>query len=139
MTTIATDGKSMAGDGQACVESMVTTFDRVKVHRLPDGALLGCAGDSGEIIAFRKWLVEGGKHPRLKELSALLLRTDGVLLYYCEFEEPSVMSIPAAIGSGRAIAIGAMEAGASPERAVEIAAKRDTGTGGMITALHLDP
>lgn len=139
MTTIATDGKSMAGDGLACVEDMATTFDRVKVERLPDGALLGCAGDSSEIRAFKKWLIEGGKHPRLREFCALLLREDGVLLYYGEREDPSAMGLPAAIGSGCAIAIGAMEAGASPEKAVHIAAKRDLGTGGTITTLTLAP
>jgi ATP-dependent protease HslVU (ClpYQ) peptidase subunit len=48
------------------------------------------------------------------------------------------MNVPAAIGSGSLLALGAMEAGVSPEQAVGIAAKRDIGTGGKITVLHLD-
>lgn len=127
----------MAGDGLACVEGMATTFDRVKVLRLPDGSLLGCAGDSCEIASFRRWLADGGKHPRLKAFAALCLRPDGSLDYYAEGPEPSKMGLPAAIGTGEQIAIGAMEAGASPGRAVRIASKRDPHTGGEITVLSL--
>lgn len=137
MTTVATDGVSMAGDGMACTEQFITTFDRRKVHRMGDGSILGCAGNSSQIREFLKWKREGGKHPRLKDFAALHLLTDGTLDYYGDDPEPTKMNLPAAIGSGAAIAIGALEAGADATTAVEIASKRDPHTGGTVTSLWM--
>jgi len=139
MTTIATDGKSMAGDGLACADHAITTFDRVKVSRLPDGSLLGCAGDSAHIIRFRKWLADGGSYPKVRNFAALHLQTDGSLRYYGDDPEWSAMSLPAAIGSGAAFALGAMDAQASPSWAVACASLRCPYTGGTITDLKLEP
>lgn len=46
--------------------------------------------------------------------------------------------VPAVTGSGGAIALGAMLAGATPAQAVAIAIQRDTGSGGQITVETLN-
>lgn len=136
MTTIATDGHSMAGDG------LLTAGDErvgytVKVHRTPDGRIFGAAGPSAECALFERWML-GGERPELSEkFCALVLTPEGQCFYLCDKLEPVKLIVPQAIGSGGAYAIGAMLAGASPEEAVRIAMQRDTGTGGDVTALCL--
>jgi hypothetical protein len=139
VTTIATDGKTMAGDGRTCRDDLVTSEVSVKIHRLADGSLFGGAGISHETRALRDWLDKGGEGspPKAKDLAALVLKPNGELWYYCNDSAPSLTSAPNAVGTGEQLAIGAMEAGASPERAVEIASRRDVHSGGKVTSLSL--
>lgn len=141
MTTIATDGKSMAGDGRATRGSLVTFGDAVKVFRLSDGSLLGGAGEAHSVHDLREWLDGGcsGKRPKTPDVAMLHLKANSECWVYYNNVSPTKTGLPAAVGSGDHLAIGAMEAGKTPEQAVEIAAKRDTNTGGKITVLHLEP
>jgi ATP-dependent protease HslVU (ClpYQ) peptidase subunit len=140
MTTIATDGKSMAGDGMISCDG--TVFDRnfVKVHRLRDGRIAGVCGSAYDIEPFCMWLEEGGDKPKLSDgFEALVLDLQGGCRSYnsdCQsLREPTIT----ASGGGKDFALAAMDAGASPERAVEIACDRALGTGGKITVLHIEP
>jgi ATP-dependent protease HslVU (ClpYQ) peptidase subunit len=137
VTTIATDGFAMAGDGQAEAMDTIIAFNRAKIRRLPDGSLFGMAGRSADSETLSRWLIEGGKKPKLGSLSALRLYPDGRLEWISELCDPIQIDAPCAVGSGMDYALGAMDAGASPERAVRIAARRDPGTGGAITVLHI--
>lgn len=139
MTTIATDGRSMAGDGARFMNDIQRSSTVEKVVRLPDGSLLGCSGDSPDCEAFRQWVVGGqvGPRPSAKSLSALHLQPDGTLLYYSVRGLGVTAEAPAAVGSGNELALGAMLAGVSPKRAVEIAAERDPFTAGRILSLRL--
>lgn len=137
MTTIATDGRSMAGDGLVTSNGTVFGSACQKVHRLPDGRLVGMTGPVYNQQIFLDWLASGGDAPKLLEgFESIVLGPDGALSYdehcHCYPEE-----LPTAAGSGRQIAIGAMEAGATPAQAVEIACRRNTETGGQITVLYL--
>jgi ATP-dependent HslUV protease subunit HslV len=116
----------------------IVASNRPKVRRLPDGSLFGMAGRSidGDVLA--AWLVEGGKKPKVESLSALRLLPNGTLHYISEVCDPVEIDAPCAVGSGGDFAIGALDAGLSAEEAVAIAMKRDPGTGGKITVLHLD-
>ena len=134
MTTVATDGRTMAGDSLTNAGGIVTRL-APKVHRLPDGRIFGCSGVTVDCLKFEAYLRDGGEQPKVgDEWSALVLNTDGTVDYYDEGFIPVRYLLPAAIGSGREIALGAMYAGATPTQAVEIAAKVDTCTGGPITS-----
>lgn len=140
MTTIATDGRSMAGDGQRAHRGTITNMAAIKVTRLPDGSVFGRAGSVAYGDMVTEWLSTGGPAPEYKGdagFSALHLRTDGTLYLIGEECLPSQIEAPYAVGSGMDIAIGAMRAGASPRRAVEIAIDCDPGTGGTITEVSL--
>lgn len=142
MTTIATDGKSMAGDGQREVRGTISTRNAEKVRRLSDGSVIGTAGDSACGCALIEWLEGGGDAPKLEPESgfnALQLTSDGKVFIYDKHCMPMPVEPPMAIGSGMDLAIGAMLAGKSAEDAVMIAVRRDPGTGGKITVLHLEP
>lgn len=142
MTCIATDGKTMAADGLACVGHLITTESRVKLVRCPDGSVVGVAGDATGGALMREWFSKGEDRaclPVIKPgdeagtpVEALILRPDGRV----EFMDWNFTAVehdrPAAIGSGREIAIGLMLAGVTPGEAVAGAARRVASVGGKV-------
>jgi len=122
----------MAGDTLLVSE---TKANAVKVfkHR---GACVGVAGTYVMCMEFVKWWKSGaqGEPPDMEEVDAIVLTRDGRIL--CFNHHTSFFEISdafTAIGSGGAAALGAMHAGASPERAIKIAGKVDMFTGGKPT------
>jgi ATP-dependent protease HslVU (ClpYQ) peptidase subunit len=139
VTTIATDGKSMAGDGLCTGDGLIHGRSVGKVCRLPDGRIVGSAGTAYGQQAFAEWLINGGDKPRLADsFEGLVLHPDGRCLTYNEHCQSCDQELPAVTGSGGALALGAMLAGKNPAEAVAIAADRDPFTGGTITVLHLE-
>lgn len=138
MTTVATDGKTMAADGMAISHGTIVEHGLSKVIRLDDGTLVGTAGQRSDGDAFKAWL-GGGERPKIKKpFEALVLRPDGSCTYHCEHDlEGLTTEFPAAIGSGMDFALAAMDAGASPRRAVEISIRRSPHSGGEVTVLTL--
>ncbi len=136
MTTIATDGKSMAGDSMTSAGGEVTML-APKVHRMDNGSIIGCAGDTTDCRAFVRYMREQkGERPSLGEnFDALILHPNGNVEWMDHKWEPLAYTVPNAIGSGGRFAIGAMMAGASPKEAVRIACERDTCSGGPITSM----
>lgn len=141
MTTIATDGRSMAGDGLSNYSGIITSEACTKVFRLADGRLLGCCGPTSEYERFREWIDAGADREKLPKIDngfqALICGAEGIELWeydgtFTRFDRPM------AIGSGMPFALAAMDCGHSPERAIEIASTRCVHTGGKITVLHLD-
>lgn len=141
MTTIATDGRSMAGDGQQTHSNdVITGLGIAKVRRLPDGSIIGICGDVVDALSYIKWLECGGTKPKFtRPFEALLLSPkEGLTYRYTPSLEPVPCEAPAAIGHGMQYALAAMDCGKSPAEAVEIAARRDPYTGGKITTLRID-
>lgn len=140
MTTIATDGRSMAGDGQREIHGTIVIRDAQKVRRLSDGRIVGTAGDVAFGMAIVEWLEDGGDPPKLEDGGCVLVLTPaGEVFHIDKYCKLLPVQVPVAIGSGMDMAIGAMEHGASPFEAVTIAARRDPGTGGEIAVLLLEP
>jgi ATP-dependent protease HslVU (ClpYQ) peptidase subunit len=131
----------MAGDGLVVCNERATDTAFCRVRRLPDGRIVGCAGSAFDFEPFCEWLMHPqGEKPKLWEHSEflVLLPTGGVLSFNedCRsIQEPTVT----AIGSGARLAMGAMMAGADPQRAVEIACEIDTQSGGIVCVERLEP
>lgn len=124
----------MAGDGCVSGNGMRHAFDFRKVFRLPDGRIVGCAGVSYAIPSFLTWLEKGGDLPELHEdFEALVLHPSGRCQSYNHKGYSIDQPTPAVTGSGGAIALGAMLAGADPAHAVKIAIERDIGSAGTVT------
>lgn len=138
MTTIATDGKSMAGDTLTSAGGYVVRYSP-KVHRGKDGRIFGCCGPSVDAAKFQAWMADPAvEQPKLSDdFMAIILNQDGTVDWIDCALVPIRTMVPAAIGSGCDHAIGAMLAGANPAQAVGIAGQRDTGTGGTITVESL--
>lgn len=145
MTCIATDGKTMAGDGRALIGQLITTDARVKIMHASDGSVVGVAGEASAGALVREWFAKGedltsiptvkpGEDPGTP-FEALILRPDG-RVEFMDWNFTAVEhEVPAAIGSGREVAIGLMLAGKTPAEAVAIVARRVATVGGVITKL----
>jgi hypothetical protein len=107
-----------------------------KIFHAKDGSVAGGIGLSRDCVSFEKYMKEVCPKPKLsKDFVGLILKSDGsVRLVYGNWNYSRAI-LPAAIGSGDMLAVGAMMAGASPQRAIEIAIKRDSLTGGEIESL----
>jgi ATP-dependent HslUV protease subunit HslV len=140
MTTIACDGFSMAGDGYITSGDTVIDTECRKVFRLKDGTLVGFAGNSYYWNVILRYLNgEASVWPEVdSDFGVMTLNTDGEIYLYDHKGRKWKRPAPAAIGTGRAFALGAMDAGKFAEDAVRIACNRDTHSGGTIKVVHLD-
>ena len=139
MTTIACDGKSMAGDTLCTANGSVVAYHR-KIERLSDGRIVGSCGDATQCILIRQWLEAGRDKPELDDkVEAIVLNLDGTIDWWDKRFVPLRYIAPMAIGSGGDYAIGAMLAGQDPVGAVEIAMIRDRNTGGDVETYSLEP
>lgn len=143
MTTVATDGQSMAADGQVSDHcETIVDHKREKVRRLSDGRIVGAAGSAFDAVSWAAWLESGkeGDCPIDSDLFVgLILNKDGTVLWVDHKGREVAATPPCAIGSGQDLALGAMDAGATPGEAVNIACKRDPGSGGRIKIEYLTP
>lgn len=144
MTTIVASLEGMAAD------TRVTWTDRdndrvnsaygSKIERVGD-EIIGTAGDYAAGVRFMEWVRAGRpkKRPRLiKDFRALVLSSQGI--FFVDGTDPTPMPVGPtfyAIGSGAPYALGALEMGASLERAVDIAKMYDVYSGGKVTSLSL--
>lgn len=137
-------------DGVMAVDSAVSSnSSRVGTARkwcaVPDSLGGGYAAASGSLAPAteaRRLLVAGEALDPLKgsgeEFSVLHLRADGRVRefdngFWIEFDAPFYV-----LGSGSQVARGALAAGASAERAAEIACDLCDGCGGPVTVLRLE-
>jgi ATP-dependent protease HslVU (ClpYQ) peptidase subunit len=139
MTTIATDGKTVAAD-TLMTSNIRDCFDFIKVRKIGKD-IVACSGGADEIVAYFNWI--SGKStvkPIIEESNkfhALHVNKDGVFYTCAPNWSKFNVDVPYALGSGGSIALGAMLAGASPAEAIRIAMKKDLYTGGTVTELHV--
>jgi ATP-dependent protease HslVU (ClpYQ) peptidase subunit len=138
MTTVAWDGQTLAGDTLGVVAGYLRQRAR-KVHKLPDGRLIGGAGNYAELLQVLVWLTDDeSEEPSLEDFAGLLVQPDGRAFV---FSEDRVM-IPLlearyAIGSGRDFALSAMWYGATAAEAVRHASQFDVWTGPEVEIIQL--
>lgn len=140
MTCVATDGRLLAADSRSTRDGLIISDQTRKLWRGPDGAAWGFAGDGGAIALARDWVGKGEKPdliPALRgqDFCGLCLRPDGKLYLIDGLFSPIEIGPPAAIGTGETAALAAMICGASPKRAVQIAAMLRTDVGGPIRTM----
>jgi hypothetical protein len=139
MTTIAADAK----EGVMCADSFWTDGDECgttrKVFRI-HGNLLGGAGTTQYLNRWWEAYRSGATLPRGGDISILRLSAKGIDYWHAiDYCWESVEQTYFAIGSGGAIARGAMMAGASCARAVRIAVNIDALSGGRVRTYRLRP
>lgn len=136
MTTIAWDGKILAGDRQ----TSMFNGDATKVHRLPNGDLFGACGHLEDAHAVMAWINNGqddDKKPKVEDGFHAIIIRNGKLH---AFEKKLVM-IPYqrpffAVGSGRDFAMAAMLLGKTAVDSIVIASQLDVDTGNSVDALQ---
>jgi len=135
MTTVACNKFTMAADSQFTDGNLVTRG--CKIFKVKED-IVAYAGDQQSGIAFIDWL-EGGDKPELPldDFEALVLTKAGKIVYYGHLLKSYVITEPYyAIGSGAHIAVGSIMEGATPDKAVRNACKKDTYSGGPVKVLH---
>ena len=146
MTTIAWDGKTMAADKQSTGGGMKYLSLEGKMHRgtyhgMP--ALFAGAGTSVYCDAVIEWLRAGMPNdkpemPAAPDSFTVVVATELGIFEYIDSLRPIPLGVRKwAIGSGAEYAFGAMAAGASAKRAVEIACTLDVNSGMGVDTLTL--
>lgn len=142
MTTIASDGKTVAADGQCTAGNEILSTDRVKLEVCQDCVLAFSGTAALQPVAF-KWFKEGADPAKVdgflkdKDWTLAVFRQDVAEYYRNDCPHPLEVPYPTACGSGEDYAIGALMAGASPKEAIEIACVKDTMTSGKITVVEI--
>ena len=138
ITTIATDGKTIACDTR--VSSGLNTYPAriTKIHRVGD-RFVGTCGDLWQTQMYVKYLLEDKPLPskELKDFNALILDKDGTIYHVDTTFNELELTGPFAVGSGMDFAIGAMAAGASPKEAILIAGQYDPYTSPEALVYHV--
>lgn len=144
MTTIATNGKVIAGDGIVLTSwGLVTARGLKKIH-VRNGNIFAFAGAAALIDPLIQWHHDGCDVKALPPCdhdggwSMVVCDADGVHLYTSKAPFRDVLELPFALGTGGDYAMGAMLAGATPEEAVHIACKLDNGSGGEIQVIDIE-
>jgi ATP-dependent HslUV protease subunit HslV len=141
MTTIAYRNGQLAADTQMCVSGSIIG-KMIKIVRRTDGTLAGAAGNATYSNEFLKWVLEGEKGNLPKaECSdrtldrGVIFRPEGDIIVFEAEGSFKVQAEYYAFGSGMDYALGAMQVGASAERAVSAAIAHDPNSGGEVTTL----
>lgn len=159
MTTIAFDGNTLAADSQTTQENIRLSNSAVKIFtrvaQSDDWAIegkritaFGVAGNLHAANDLRRAMETFAGHkagdPFAKGITFAFIaiaedRTVFVGGKYSDDDRSWVVEAqaPVAVGSGGDFAMGAMAAGATAEQAVEIAARFDVNTGGLVQAINL--
>lgn len=141
MTTIAYKDGVIAYDSRVTRGDLITDDDCDKcIER--DGVrffLSGALCDYEALVAAYFGVAPSGK----VDASAIVLDDGNLMMVAIDdddglWKSPIKPDRPYAIGSGTPYAFAAMDMGASAEKAVEMAARRDTSTGGKIRTLRID-
>lgn len=140
MTTIAYKDGVIAYDSQITRGDVITYDDYEKCIE-QGGVKFFC---SGAVPDFQR-LVDayfGAKQDGNIDATALVLDGESLMMVAVDdatglWKSPVLLDRPYAIGSGTPYAYAAMDMGASAEKAVEMAARRDTGTGGRVRTMRV--
>jgi hypothetical protein len=145
MSIIAFDGTTIAADKAIC-EGMLLSYKGKKLFK-HGNMIIGFAGNVARSLIIKDWILSGAdpnKFPTVTDkddLCSICVLTrikDGqnsdtgklTLLFYENSPAPIVNESPyIAIGSGAAVAMGAMAAGKTAVEAVKIAIKHNPGCG----------
>ena len=142
MTVIAYRDGVMAGDTLAS-DSVLKVSGLRKVARGADGTLYGFSGRASMCCELLRWVEAGchGDRPPLRvdddTADVLVVRPSGdILIWTHAGDEDYPAGSYMAIGSGSAVAMGALHAGAYPEGAVRAAIEHGLGCGGSVMVVR---
>ena len=142
MTTIAWDGVTLAADRRASSNG-APIMEVQKIHRTPNGALVGASGNYGACWALCAWVQAGAQGDPPVSLSSddwgdiLMVDPDGTLFLWGVHGRFPLANNRFAIGSGAAYALAAMACGRTAVEAVALAAEFDHQTGTLVDTLTL--
>ncbi len=142
MTTIAVSTTHIAADGQGCRSGEIIGLREKKLH-IQEGKIFAFLGAAALVEPILSWYQAGADPHKLPPIgsdvrwSALVISSKGLFRFDQASPYADRMHPPLGFGSGADFATGALLAGASARRAVEIACTRDIRSGGEITEIEI--
>jgi ATP-dependent protease HslVU (ClpYQ) peptidase subunit len=139
----------MVGDRQFTHSSGMKMTGKTKIYEIPEftansifeskRVFIGFAGDTGSFGNILNWLYDPtGRVPKLGNVDLVMLNHRHEIYTAISLTNWLQMSQPFyAIGSGSEYAMGAMEAGKTPQEAIKVASKFDSSTGKGFTVLTM--
>lgn len=149
MSVIIYDAENqvMVADSRAYCGDTHPFGNKMKIHRLSDGSLLGMTSSTpGVPEEFKAWLERGARMddfgPNDIDLDAIRVTLTGEIYLYSDsyFRCGPLTGDVFTLGSGKRYALGAWRAGADAIHSVQVAIECDTMCGGPVMAVNLiDP
>lgn len=141
VTTIAYKGGVIACDGRITSGSLIEDDDREKMIER-EGARFFLTGATADYDMLISAYLGERVLPHPVDACSLVFRNGALTCVGVDedlrvWEAPVPLDKPYAMGSGRTYALTAMDMGATAYQAVEMAAKRDTSTGGTIRTYEI--
>jgi hypothetical protein len=145
MTTIATDGRTIAADGLRCIGNERISLSTKKI-RVVEGRIFAISGDFAVFGPAIEWYLAGADPKRVPSGEAghdggyglYVIERDGRFYRYSDkFPYPDDIPYPATFGSGANYAMAALKCGKAPQEAVALAAELDVYTGGEIQVIDI--
>ncbi len=145
MTTIATDGVTIAADGLRTWGGQIISR-RTRKITVADKRVYAFCGTFPLFGPAVKWHCDGADVASVPRGDGedgnenwwlLVIDRDGLKRYTSAVPWPDPFSTPFAMGAGGDVALGAMLRGASPEEAVRLVAEHLTHTGGEIQVIDI--
>lgn len=157
MTTIIATKNKILSDGKVTLGGRVDTTEFKKVRKIGD-YLVGGAGRLTSVLSFFQWfeqnlqceaardavpglLISSNPDKEDEEFIALVVHPDGKIFLHEGNDPTRAYPVDAeyySVGSGSDYALAALDAGATPEAAMEVAKKRDAFSGGTTFIEELD-
>lgn len=140
MTTIAWDGTRLAADTQSTRNDLVVSVASDKITAFTDGTAFGYTGANSDRSVAEEWIERGMKWPAPEFDGAALIvpRRGRAFILESKAAGPVLSSFRyQAIGSGAAIALGAMASGGTATAAVRAAIRHDVYSGGRVRSFKL--
>jgi ATP-dependent protease HslVU (ClpYQ) peptidase subunit len=138
MTTIACKAGTVAYDSRSTADDVVIDDDCEKMVERGGRKFFMASEEDHEEAFIRAWM-NGSKLQGECNVEAIVV--EGFMVYAASVEDGEIRKFVIdkhwAIGSGAQFAIGAMDAGATAEQAVEIAKGRDVRTGGRVRVFRV--
>lgn len=146
MTVVAYKDGQIASDSRCQIGEMVCSDKIQKIFKGPN-VISGGAGDAADLTNLERWTKAGGDLQKMDDrMYGMAIYKIGPKKYRAIrleqkhqgwYEVPLVQGEYIVLGSGREVAAGALEAGATVEEAVEIAIKLIPSCGGKVQTLSL--
>lgn len=144
MTVIASDGLTIAADGQLMLgQSEIGALNLKKIRVVEAKAIYAMDGTIALLDALIDWHRKGADPHALPVSSGdddwgmVVITTEGVTAFNKGVPYPARWAYPLTLGCGADYAMGAMLAGASPQQAVEIACAKNAFCGGDIQVIDI--
>lgn len=145
MTTIATDGVTIAADGRQCMASEVINDNARKII-VRSGHIFACAGSVPMTRAAIDWFLGGAVPSEVpkaegQDWALVVIGQDRRMIRFtdkCAY--PDEFPYPQGFGSGSEYAQAAVLCGKTPKEAIQLIIdhKLDTGTGGTVMEVNID-